>query len=112
MDRPISFPQNAKIEEIGIASLGEIENHRVEGSIFVQYRYDIHDRNGKRFDCCVTRFNLPVCIWNSTEHPDLRELTLTQIETLLMAEVTRVMAALPSPLRRIDFQHEQQQKKQ
>jgi hypothetical protein len=43
-----------------------------------------------------------VCIYSSEEHPDLRELTLTKIESFFMAEAQRVMSELPIPLERIE----------
>lgn len=97
------LPQQAKIEEIGIGGLNEIEGHRVEGFLFVQYRSNVHDAVGKTVDAIVQRFTLPVCIFSTHDRPDLRELTLSQIESLFMIEAQRVFKELPSPLRRIDF---------
>lgn len=98
----MNLPDTAKIEQIGISSLSEIENHRIAGSIFVQYRTPILDNKGKQIDVIVSRFSLPVEIFNTEENPDLRELSLSAIEALFLKEVDRVFSSLPKPMRRIE----------
>jgi hypothetical protein len=102
MAHSMFLPQQAKIESIGLGSIKEIENHRVEGSIFVQYRCAVLDDKGKQVDVVLQRFNLPVCIYSTSVCLDLRELTLSEIESRFMVEAQRVFLALPSPLRRVE----------
>lgn len=76
-----------KIEEFGIVSLNEVENHRIEGELFLQYNVpELNTSESCTFRLVIHRSEVGV--------DDFRRLSMLELETLLKQKLFTIVSLL------------------